>query len=122
MGTGLHGPSGRVAAWGAAMVMGTLLSGCGKPAFPDAQAVRERFHSEHRALTCELTRIHPPAPQPDQAGHPALYVHVRFEARCKDQTGVEETLVRQQVWKLDRKPPTQWQEPWRWTPAGEISG
>ena len=98
-----------------------LLAGCGEPDYPSQREVAERFNVEYRDANCTLAKIHPPKRQPDSAGARYHLVHIRFEARCKRRTGSEESLERQQVWKLDSERPTLAQGAWRWYPAGEIS-
>ena len=93
-----------------------FLAACGAPAYPDDDAVRERFQMEYRNAKCELAKIHAAKRQPDHAGY--RIIHVRIEARCKSP---EETLVRKQIWQLSRERPTLLQGAWRWEPGGEIS-
>ena len=98
-----------------------FLSACGKPSYPDEQAVRERVELEYRAAECKLVRMERPKLQPAQPNQPFLYVHIPFEARCNDLRGADMQLRRQQIWQLYRERPTLLQGAWRWTPAGEIS-
>lgn len=120
-------PRARTATWqhqrrcSAAMLGATLLAGCGKPAYPDEQAVRERVELEYRDVGCKLVRSERPKLQKALSNQPFLYVHIRFEARCKDLSGSEVPLLRQQLWQLNRERPTLFQGAWRWEPAGEIS-
>jgi len=105
----------------AAVLALLLLAGCGKPSYPAEEEVRARFQVEYRNADCAIAKVHKPQRQPDSAGSPYLYVNVRFEALCRNRTGTEETLMRQQVWRLTRERPTLLQGAWRWEPAGEIS-
>jgi len=114
--------SNPVTQWSAAVLLATLLTACGNPPYPDEQVVLDRVKQEYHDASCELTKLDSPQLQPDQPNQPFLFLHLRFEARCKDANGKMEPLTRTQIWKRYRKRPTLLQGAWRWEPAGEISG
>lgn len=98
-----------------------LLAGCGEPDDPTQQEVTEPFKVAYQDSICTLAKVHLPKRQPDSVGTRYHLIHIHFGARCKRRTGSEESLERQQVWKLDSERPALVQGAWRWYPAGEIS-
>lgn len=98
-----------------------FLIGCGKPPYPNESEVRERFQIDYRESSCKLVKIYPAKAHIDQKSLPFLYLYIRFEAQCTDLNGSNVSIIRQQVWQLNRERPTLFQGARRWTHAGEIA-
>lgn len=110
-----------VALFSIILSLSSLLAGCMKPAYPDESEVRYRFQIDYRDANCQLVKIYPAKLQPNDKSQPFIYTHIRFQAKCSDDQGKSVSMVRKQVWQLNRERPSLFQGAWRWTQAGEIS-